>query len=363
MRARCGRLGCLLSLCASIPMAVLAAGPDVDRAHPFGGACVCRVVSLDLLDQIRGGFEVPELQLTLSIGLEQAVFVNGELVASNVLKVTQLHDSITAQVERSMPKLDGAEMQAQIQAAVAQQLARSGVSTTIAVSTVSRVEPAAPNPGASDSALAVAPAQSQTHLAPTTGPQASPGGGTLASAPAPVAPALAPAAPPAQAVADAGRSTPVVLSPPPPSGSLVPQSAPAPLAAVSGVQNAPPAAPVPSPAGVTSVTPVNAPPQVVPVAAVVPAAAPVRPAGGGEPAAVSVPAIIVQNGPGATLGGALSGPGGAGGAVSTVVQNSLDNQQIQALTVLDASVNSLRLLQAMDLDRSIRDGVIGSLRR
>ena len=42
------------------------------------------------LDDIRGGFELPDTNLKLSFGFERAVFVNGELVASTVLNVKDL---------------------------------------------------------------------------------------------------------------------------------------------------------------------------------------------------------------------------------------------------------------------------------
>lgn len=42
------------------------------------------------LDDIRGGFELADTNLKLSFGIERAVFVNGELVASTVLNVKDL---------------------------------------------------------------------------------------------------------------------------------------------------------------------------------------------------------------------------------------------------------------------------------
>jgi hypothetical protein len=58
----------------------------------------------------------------------------------------------------------------------------------------------------------------------------------------------------------------------------------------------------------------------------------------------------------------------AAGAVSaaslvTVVQNSLDGQKIENVTVVNASVNSLGVLRGFNLQSSLRGAVIDSLRR
>lgn len=84
--------------------------------------------------------------------------------------------------------------------------------------------------------------------------------------------------------------------------------------------------------------------------------------GGGQPAnAQALPAAslgIVQNGsgnyvsipPGANLGG-------------TIIQNTLDNQQIRNVTTINASVNSGQVLRALAMQAAISDGIVGSLRR
>lgn len=75
----------------------------------------------------------------------------------------------------------------------------------------------------------------------------------------------------------------------------------------------------------------------------------------------SLPISILQNGQGNTVGS--SSAAGNGSSVTTVLQNTLDNQRIQVLTEIDASANSLKMLQALELGQSIREGVINSLRR
>ncbi len=75
----------------------------------------------------------------------------------------------------------------------------------------------------------------------------------------------------------------------------------------------------------------------------------------------SLPLSIVQNGAGNTVGS--SSATGNPSSVTTVLQNTLDNQRIQVLTEVNASANSLKLLRAIDMAQSIREGVIGSLRR
>ncbi len=51
------------------------------------------------------------------------------------------------------------------------------------------------------------------------------------------------------------------------------------------------------------------------------------------------------------------------GAISTVVQNTLDGQKIQNVTVINATVNSLGVLRGLNLQSSLRGAVIDSLRR
>ena len=47
-------------------------------------------IDTDSLDNIRGGFEMPDLNLRLSFGIERAVYINGELVTSTVINVKDL---------------------------------------------------------------------------------------------------------------------------------------------------------------------------------------------------------------------------------------------------------------------------------
>ncbi|WP_153145302.1 hypothetical protein [Dechloromonas sp. H13] len=54
-----------------------------DRQHPLGQQLAA--VDSEALDQIRGGFEIEGSGLKFSIGIERAVFINGNLVASTVL--------------------------------------------------------------------------------------------------------------------------------------------------------------------------------------------------------------------------------------------------------------------------------------
>lgn len=73
-------------------------------------------------------------------------------------------------------------------------------------------------------------------------------------------------------------------------------------------------------------------------------------------AAVMNSANIVQNGPGNSVDpSTLSQARGA-----TIIQNTLNNQQIQALTTLNVSTNSLNLFRAMGLQDSLQSALIGS---
>ncbi|BDU20754.1 hypothetical protein [Dyella sp. GSA-30] len=73
-------------------------------------------------------------------------------------------------------------------------------------------------------------------------------------------------------------------------------------------------------------------------------------------AAVMNTANLVQNGPGNSVDpSTLSQARGA-----TIIQNTLNNQQIQALTTLNVGTNSLNLFRAMGLQDSLQSALIGS---
>jgi len=67
--------------------------------------------------------------------------------------------------------------------------------------------------------------------------------------------------------------------------------------------------------------------------------------------------LLVQNGLGnvaATQATATAG---------TLIQNSVDGAQLQAVSVLDVTVNSLRLTKSIELQRSVTAAIAASLRR
>lgn len=68
---------------------------------------------------------------------------------------------------------------------------------------------------------------------------------------------------------------------------------------------------------------------------------------------------LIQNGVGNTFSaGQLSAS-----ALATVIQNSLDNQHIQAVTTISATVNSMEMLKAIRLQQTLEDALSGSLSR
>lgn len=68
---------------------------------------------------------------------------------------------------------------------------------------------------------------------------------------------------------------------------------------------------------------------------------------------------LIQNGTGSVVApGAMSSA-----SIGTVVQNTLDGQKIQNVTVVNASVSSLGVLRGLNLQSSLRSAVIDSLRR
>jgi hypothetical protein len=89
-----------------------------------------------------------------------------------------------------------------------------------------------------------------------------------------------------------------------------------------------------------------------------------RISGGALPAPITLPAnaanilSVVQNGIGNTVATQIS-PNVAG----TIIQNTLDNQQIQNITTLNVSVNSLQAMRASHIQSAIQSGIVGALRR
>lgn len=68
--------------------------------------------------------------------------------------------------------------------------------------------------------------------------------------------------------------------------------------------------------------------------------------------------LVVQNGAGNAFH-VQAGPN----AFGTVIQNTLNNQQIQSVTTINAAVNSAQVLRAMSIQSAIQDGLVNSLRR
>lgn len=66
---------------------------------------------------------------------------------------------------------------------------------------------------------------------------------------------------------------------------------------------------------------------------------------------------IIQNGPNNTVDPATFGRATA----ATVIQNSLDNQDIRSLTTINTTVNSQNMLRSLGLQESLQAGLIGSL--
>jgi len=67
---------------------------------------------------------------------------------------------------------------------------------------------------------------------------------------------------------------------------------------------------------------------------------------------------LIQNGNGNNVS-ALISPNIAG----TVIQNTLNDQKIQNVTTINASVNSMQAVRTMSVQSAIQSGIVGSLRR
>ena len=79
----------------------------------------------------------------------------------------------------------------------------------------------------------------------------------------------------------------------------------------------------------------------------------------GLSSAVQRGTTLIQNGVGSTF---QSGPMSAA-SLGTVIQNTLNNQKIQSVTLVNATVNSLQMLKAQNFQSSLRSVLIDSLRR
>lgn len=243
-------------------LATLAQILPAAEAHPFGP-----VAEAERLDTVRGGFTTPA-GLQFSFGIERAVYVNGDLVATTRLNLSNLKQDIEQRVAESVGGL-----------------------------VVLRATEGAGTPRASSSAPRATDAASTSIPAPSPGPMPS---AALAAAPA-------------------------AVTPPPPS--------PAPKA------GAPAQVPVPIDLNLPKVP--------------APAPAPVMVIHTGGPLGV------VQVGPGNSLPA-----GGLGGsAVGTVIQNTLNDQMIQNVLTVNATVNSLQVLKSFDIHSAVRSAIQDALRR
>lgn len=66
---------------------------------------------------------------------------------------------------------------------------------------------------------------------------------------------------------------------------------------------------------------------------------------------------IVQNGPGNFVGSNVQSQLATG----TVIQNSFNDQNIQALTIINAGVNSLNIYKAINTQTVLKDALLGSI--
>ena len=79
---------------------------------------------------------------------------------------------------------------------------------------------------------------------------------------------------------------------------------------------------------------------------------------GAAPTVPSTGALIVQNGAGNSVASQISQ-----NSAATVIQNTLNDQKIQSVTTISATVNSMQMARAISLQNAIQTGIISSLRR
>jgi hypothetical protein len=68
---------------------------------------------------------------------------------------------------------------------------------------------------------------------------------------------------------------------------------------------------------------------------------------------------LIQSGPGNVVQSGTVAPA----SMATVVQNTLNNQKIQNVTVINATVNSMEILRTLNLQSTISDAVNNSVRK
>lgn len=144
-----------------------------------------------------------------------------------------------------------------------------------------------------------------------------------------------------QRVADAVGGVVVM---PAPAGAAPPAAPPAPAPAVAS----PPAAAAPAPATVPGAAPSLA---AGPAASARPTPAMVIHTGG--------PVGVVQIG----QGNSVPAQGLGGSAVGTIIQNTLNDQMIQNVMTINATVNSLQVLKSFDMQSAMRSAISDALRR
>lgn len=321
--------------------------PFDDVAELFGARAIA---SPQVLAGLRGGFigAAGGQRLELSFGIDQALFVNGQLLVTTRITVPSITQLSAAQIQ----------------------------STIVPPTPPTIVQPTAPTmvvPRAPDAPVIVAPA------APVITPPAAPSAPVIAAPAAPVitpvaapsAPVITPvAAPSAPVITPTAASTVLGITSGTAFGaqSVAAGAAPSTASTVASTAAAPPA--------------VVAAPATAQTAAVQQAAAPVsaaftriQQALQGAPVQVSTGqsgnttittiqtsngvSNVVQIGPGNVFSFT---PSQLPSGVMNVIQNSLDNQTIRQTTNVQLSANSLAVMRALNFGSALQRQILSSVR-
>jgi hypothetical protein len=308
---------CLCLVAGALPICLANAGQPSrppDQASVF---LMWQPLSAEILDRQRGGF-VDISGITVSVGLERMVLINGQLVQSLTLTIPDL---------TSLPS-KGSAGGVSVQG--------PGAITVPAVEV--HVPQIAVNVGSPSSTSAPAqPASQQQQTSALSSPQPV---GTIS-------PGSASGALPPTSTAVTGGVAPA--SSPPPGGAAQVANAPLPSAVspVSGQTGAGGSGNVAQQPG--AATPAPAP-------AANPSAVQQQLAGSSQPGSVRVAspqpggviaASVIQNGPGNVVTPDVMR--NLGPSVLTVVQNTLNNQRIQGMTVMNIDVSGIRNLIRNDV--------------
>lgn len=292
---------------SALPSQEAMPGRDRQDQNPLaaarGSMAGWKPVAREKLDETRGGFEMPGLQV--SFGIERAVYINGALVVATSINIPDVA-RMTAEQAAHLATTLGPTIVANTNAAVASALAANPVTAAAAAALAGQGSSA--SAGAAGSAAGSAGAGGAAASAAN--------GGSVASAGAAGASSSASGATGTAGAASAGSAGTVASA-----GGAASTAGTASAGAASGA----------SAAGLPTTVVATATGQV----------------------STNGLLNVIQNGPANS-----AAVGSLAGTPVTVIQNSLNNQSIRSLMTIDASVNTLQAFRSQLANTTLQNALI-----